>query len=261
LKTLVCIKQVPETARVEIDPETHTLVREGVRSVMNPLDAFALEEALRIREALGGTVTALTMGPAQAQAVLREAMALGADEGVLLSGRELAGSDTWATSYALACAVRTLGPFDLILCGKQAVDGDTAQVGPELAVHLGLPQATCVRRVREVCPECAVVECLTDRGHRVLRCPLPAVMTALKDLNEPRRPNLEDLHRSRFAAVRRLDSAAVGADPSEIGLEGSPTRVLHIFSPPPRGGGRRFEDDLEAGLAAALRLIDEEGLL
>ena len=261
MKTIVCIKQVPDTARVEIDPETNTLVREGVESVLNPLDTFALEEALRIRERLGGTVTALTMGPSQADAVLREAMALGADEGALLCGREFAGSDTWATSYALACAVRALGGADLILCGKQAIDGDTAQVGPELAVHLGLPQVAYVRAVREITPGHAVVERLTDTGHEVLRTSLPAVMTAVKDLNEPRKPNLEDLHRSRFAHVRRLDAQAVGADPRETGLDGSPTRVLRIFSPPPKSSGKLFKDDIEAGIAEAVEMLEREGLL
>ncbi len=261
MRVIVCIKQVPETTRIEIDPETNTLVREGVESALNPLDLFALEEALRIRERLGGTVLALSMGPPQAEAVLREAIALGVDEGVVLSGRELAGSDTWSTSYALACAVRALGAFDLILCGKQAIDGDTAQVGPELAVHLGLPQATCVRRVRELTPESAIVERLTDRGYEVLRVPLPAVITAVKDLNEPRRPNLEDVYRSRFAELRQLGRAAIGADPREVGLEGSPTRVARIFAPSARRGGRRFEDDLDEGIVEAVWLVEREGLV
>jgi electron transfer flavoprotein beta subunit len=261
MNVIVCIKQVPDTTRVEIDPQTNTLVREGIESVLNPLDSYAIEEALRLRERLGGRVTALTMGPPQAEAALREVLALGADEAVLLTGREFAGSDTWSTSYALACAVRALGGADLILCGRQAIDGDTAQVGPELAVHLGLPQAVCVRRILQVGPGGAVVECLTDAGHDVVRIPLPAVMTAVKELNEPRRPNLEDLHRSRVACIRRLDAAAVGADRDEIGLDGSPTRVVRIFSPPRRAGGRVFEEDLDAGVEAALRLMASEGLL
>jgi len=260
LKIIVCVKQVPDTTRVEIDPQTKTLVREGVESVLNPLDAFAVEEALRVRDLLGGTVTALTLGPPQAERMLREVMALGVDEAVLVSGREFAGSDTWATSYALARAIEALGGADLILCGKQAVDGDTAHVGPELAVHLRLPQATYVRRLREITAQHAVVECLTDDGHEVLRVPLPAVMTVVKDLNEPRLPNLEDLCRGRFADIRVLGSADIGADPREIGLEGSPTRVVEIFAPTTERAGR-IHEDVDAGIASVVEFLDEEGLL
>ena len=261
MKIIVCVKQVPDTTRVEIDPETKTLVREGVESVLNPLDTFAVEEALRIRERLGAAVTALTLGPPQAERMLRETLALGVDEAVLVSGREFAGSDTWATSYALACAIRRLGPCNLILCGKQAVDGDTGHIGPEIAAHLGLPQATYVRKVREISAACAVVECLTDWGWEALRVPLPAVMTVVKDLNEPRLPNLADLYRGRFAQVSTLDAAAVGADRAEIGLEGSLTRVLRIFTPSTDRAGRIHEEDVDAGIEDVTRLLDEEGLV
>ena len=261
MRVVVCVKQVPDTTRVAIDPETKTLVREGVASVLNPLDSYAVEEALRVRERLGGTVTALTLGPPQAEGMLRQVMALGVDEAVLVSGQEFAGSDTWSTSYALARAIRSLAGAGLILCGKQAVDGDTAHVGPELAVHLGLPQATCVRAVREIAPDHAVVERLTDSGHEVLRMPLPAVLTVVKDLNEPRLPNLEDLCRGRFAPVSALGWEEIGADPAEIGLEGSPTRVVEIFSPRTERRGRIYEDDTDAGVDEAVRLLDEEGLL
>ncbi len=261
MKIAVCVKQVPDTTRVEVDPETKTLVREGVESVLNPLDTFAVEEALRIRQGLGGTVTAITLGPPQAERMLRQVLAFGVDEGVLVSGREFAGSDTWSTSYALARAVETLGGFDLILCGKQAVDGDTGHVGPELSVHLGLPQATYVRRMREIEPDHAVVERLTDAGYEVLRVPLPAVMTVVKDLNEPRLPNLEDLFRGRFAPLKRLGRQEIAADPAQIGLDGSPTRVVEIFSPSVERAGRIYEEDLGAGIAQAVRLLEEEGLL
>jgi electron transfer flavoprotein beta subunit len=261
VKIVVCVKQVPDTTRVEIDPETKTLVREGVESVLNPLDTFAVEEALRIRERLGGEVTALTLGPRQAERMLREALALGVDHAVLVSGREFAGSDTWATSYALACAIRRLGGFDLVLCGKQAVDGDTGHVGPEIAAHLGLPQATYVRAVKEITSDHALVERLTDEGSEVLRLPLPAVMTVLKDANEPRLPNLADLFRGRFADVPALDAKAIDADLNEIGLDGSLTRVIEIFTPSQERAGRIHEDDLDAGLKDAVDLLDEGGLL
>ena len=261
MKIIVCIKQVPDTTRVEIDPRTNTLVREGVQSILNPLDTFAVEAALSIRDGVGGTAVALTMGPPQAEQILREAIALGVDEGALVSGREFAGSDTWSTSYALARAIEVLGPFDLILCGKQAIDGDTGQVGPELAVHLRLPQATYVRKFREISPSYVVVERLTDRGFEVLRVPLPAVVTVVKELNEPRLPNLLDLHRGRFAELNTLDGKAIGADPAEIGLDGSPTRVVRIFSPEARRGGKLYEDDLEAGVEEVAQFLEQEGLL
>jgi electron transfer flavoprotein beta subunit len=261
MRIAVCVKQVPDTTRVEIDPKTNTLVREGVESVLNPLDAFAVEEALRIREKLGGAVTALTMGPLQAERMLREVLALGVDEAVLVTGREFAGSDTWATSYALARAILSLGRFDLILCGKQAIDGDTAQVGPELAAHLGLPQATYVRRIREIAQDHAVVESLTDCGYQVLRLPLPALMSVVKEINEPRLPNLEDLYRGRFATVKKLGSKDIAADLREIGLEGSPTRVVRIFPHSPARKGKLFEDNLEAGIEAVTRRLELEGLL
>ena len=261
MRIVVCVKQVPDTTRVAIDPETKTLVREGVASTLNPLDSYAVEEALRVRERLGGKVMALTLGPSQAEAMLRQVMALGVDEAVLVSGQQFAGSDTWSTSYALAQAIRSLGGCDLILCGKQAVDGDTAHVGPELAVHLGLPQVTCVRAVREIAPSHAVVERLTDSGHEVLRVPLPAVMTVVKDLNEPRLPNLADLYRGRFAPVNTLGPAQIAADPDQIGLAGSPTRVVEIFSPRTERGGRIYDGNIEAGIDEAARLLDEEGLL
>ncbi len=156
MKIIVCVKQVPDAKDVRLDPKTNTLAREGVESIMNPYDRHALEEAVAIKEKLGGTVMVITMGPPQAEAVLREAIACGADDGVLISDRAFAGADTWATSYTLAKAVEMLGSFDLVLCGKQAIDGDTAQVGPGLACRLRVPFATCIQKTRNV----------YHRGHR-----------------------------------------------------------------------------------------------
>ncbi len=147
MNVIVCIKQVPETTNVRIDFETNTLIREGVESIINPFDAYAIEEGVRIREQVGGKVIVLTMGPPQAEKALREAISLGIDEAILLSDRAFAGSDTWATSLALASAIRKIGDYDLIICGKQAIDGDTAQVGPGIAVHLNVPQITFVKKI------------------------------------------------------------------------------------------------------------------
>jgi len=240
MKILVCIKQVPDAKDVRLDPKTNTLAREGVESIMNPYDRHALEEAVAIKEKQGGVVTVITMGPPQAEAVLREAIACGADEGVLISDRAFAGADTWATSYTLAQAVQTLGGFDLILCGKQAIDGDTAQVGPGLACRLRLPFAACIQKTRKVTAEAIEVERMMDDGFDVLRLPLPALMTVVKDINEPRVASLKGKMKAKKAAIHQFSAADIGADPQCIGLAGSPTQVVRVFSPEPRGDRKIF---------------------
>jgi len=240
MKILVCIKQVPDAKDVRLDPKTNTLAREGVESIMNPYDRHALEEAVAIKEKQGGVVTVITMGPPQAEAVLREAIACGADEGVLVSDRAFAGADTWATSYTLAQAVQTLGGFDLILCGKQAIDGDTAQVGPGLAFRFRLPFAACIQKTRKVTAEAIEVERMMDDGFDVLRLPLPALMTVVKDINEPRVASLKGKMKAKKAAIHQFSAADIGADPQCIGLAGSPTQVVRVFSPEPRGDRKIF---------------------
>jgi len=240
MKILVCVKQVPDAKDVRLDPKTNTLAREGVESIMNPYDRHALEEAVAIKELRGGAVTVVTMGPPQAEAVLREAIACGADEGVLVSDRAFAGADTWATSYTLAKTVETLGGFDLILCGKQAIDGDTAQVGPGLARRLHLPFAACVQKTRKVTGVAIEVERMMDDGFDVLRLPLPALMTVVKDINEPRVASLKGKMKAKKAEILQFSAADIGADPQCIGLAGSPTRVVRVFSPEPRGDRKIF---------------------
>lgn len=256
MKIIVCVKQVPDAKDVRLDPKTNTLAREGVESIMNPYDRHALEEAVAIKELQGGTVTVLTMGPPQAEAVLREAIACGADEGVLISDRAFAGADTWATSYTLAKAVQSLGNFDLILCGKQAIDGDTAQVGPGLACRLQVPFATCVQKTRFVSAESIEVERMMDDGFDVLRLPLPALMTVVKDINEPRVASLKGKMKAKKAEIRTYSAADIGADPQCIGLAGSPTQVVRVFSPEPRGDRQIFSgsvDEQVDQLVACLR--------
>jgi len=255
MRIAICVKQVPDTTKVEIDPETKTLRREGIESVINPLDVFAVEQALRIGEEQGAEVTAVTMGPPQAQEMLRGVLAYGVDRAVLICGREFAGSDTWATSLALARALQIDGPFDLILCGKQAIDGDTAHVGPEIAAHMELPQVTFVRAFNELKPASAVVERLTDGGVEVLSIPLPAVLTILKDAGEPRLPNLDDLFRARFSPVKRLNAVKLGLQCGRVGLEGSPTRVIDMFSPEIRREGSMFEENYEEGFEKLIRRL------
>jgi electron transfer flavoprotein beta subunit len=256
MKIIVCVKQVPDAKDVRLDPKTNTLAREGVESIMNPYDRHALEEAVAIKEQQGGTVTVLTMGPPQAEAVLREAIACGADEGVLVSDRAFAGADTWATSYTLAKAVQTLGNFDLILCGKQAIDGDTAQVGPGLACRLQVPFATCIQKTRAVSAENIEVERMMDDGFDVLRLPLPALMTVVKDINEPRVASLKGKMKAKKAEICRYSAEDIGADPQCIGLAGSPTQVVRVFSPEPRGDRQIFSgsvDEQVDQLVACLR--------
>ncbi len=232
---VACIKQVPDTSEVRIDPERGTLIREGVPSILNPLDAHAVEAAVALAGRLGGRATALSMGPPQAEEAVREAVARGCADGVLLTDRAFAGSDTWATSYALAQAVRWMGEVDLVLCGKQAIDGDTAQVGPGIAAHLGWPQVTYVRALVEVNATEFKADRLTEYGTETVRCRMPAVLTVLKDLNVPRLPSLVSQMKARRCAVTRLGADQMGGDPEEMGLEGSPTRVVRVFSPPQRG--------------------------
>ena len=245
MQILVCVKQVPDARDVRLDPVTNTLAREGVESIMNPYDRHALEEAVAIKEQQGGTVTVITMGPPQAEVVLREAIACGADKGVLVSDRAFAGADTWATSYTLARAAQTLGSFDLILCGKQAIDGDTAQVGPGLACRLRLPYAACVQKTRTISADYIEVERMMDDGFDVIRLPLPALMTVVKDINEPRVASLKGKMKAKKAEIQRYTAAEIGADPQYIGLTGSPTKVVRVFSPEARGDRKVFSGSID----------------
>lgn len=238
MKTVVCIKQVPDTTDVRIDPKTNTLMREGVASIINPFDMYAIEEALRVRERAGGSVTALSMGPPQAETALREALSMGVDEAILLSDRAFAGSDTWATSYTLSRALAKLGDIAMIFFGKQASDGDTAQVGPGVATHLDLPQITYVRKIESIAEDHVVAERLLEGGYEVVRSSLPCVLTVVKEINEPRLPSLKGKMAARKAEILRWGAADLEADPDKLGLDGSPTKVSKIFSPPPRGGGQ-----------------------
>jgi len=235
---IVCIKQVPDTTDVKIDPKTNTLMREGVTSIVNPFDMYAVEESLRLKEKHGGTVTALTMGPPQAETALREVISMGVDKGILLSDRAFAGSDTWATSYTLALAIRKIGDFSVIICGKQASDGDTAQVGPGIATHLDLPQITYVRKIEEMDDKHIVAQRLLEEGHEYVDSSLPCVLTVVKEINEPRLASLKGKMNAKKAVIVKWTAQDLGAESSKIGLEGSPTKVVKIFTPAPRQGGQ-----------------------
>ncbi|MBR4251371.1 MAG: electron transfer flavoprotein subunit beta/FixA family protein [Kiritimatiellae bacterium] len=254
---VVCLKQVPNTTQVKINPETNTLVRDGVESIMNPFDENALEMALQLKEAHPGTrVTALTMGPPQATDILKEAVGRGADDVLLLCDRAVAGSDTLATSYAISCAVRSLGTPDLVLFGKQAIDGDTAQVGPGVADWLGIPCVACVRKCEIAADgKTATVERVSEDAYDVVEAPLPCALTVVKEANVPRMASLRGKMAARKLAIEPTTAAATGADPALLGLAASPTHVVRIFSPPAKTGGAKWEG-LEPA-EAAQKLVAE----
>lgn len=240
---IVCIKQVPNTTDVKIDPVKNTLIREGVESIINPFDTYAIEEAVRLKERFTGKVTVITMGPPQAESALKEAISLGCDEGILVSDRKFAGSDTWATSYTLACAIKKIGAFDIILCGKQASDGDTAQVGPGISTHLDIPQVTYVKKIEEIESGKARVERMTEEGYDIIETPIPCLFTVVKEINTPRLPSLKGMMRAKSAKIIQWTAADINCEPKNIGLDGSPTRVVKIFTPAPRQGGQILEGD------------------
>lgn len=207
-------------------------MREGVQSVINPFDMYALEEGLRIKESLGqGEVTVLSMGPPQVEDSLREALSLGADRAVLLSDRAFAGADSLATAYTLSRGVAKLGEFGLIICGKQAIDGDTAQVGPSLAEQLDIPHATYVRKVQSVDEEKMVVERMTEDGYEVIELAMPTLITVLKDINQPRLPSLKGKLRAKKAQIEIWGKEELDVEEERLGLAGSPTQVVKIFTP------------------------------
>jgi electron transfer flavoprotein beta subunit len=258
MNIIVCIKQVPETTEVRINPETNTLVREGVKSIINPFDMYAIEEAVRLKEKFGGKVMALSMGPLQAEAALREAISMGVDEGVLISDRAFAGSDTWATSYTLSEAIKKLGDFDLILCGKQASDGDTAQVGPGIATHLDIPQVTYVKKIEEIKNKTMRVERMMEEGFEIIETPLPALFTVVKEINEPRLPSLKGMMKAKSTTIKALTQKELNLDSQKIGLCGSPTQVIKIFTPPQRSGGEILRGEVSEVTDMLVDLLKNE---
>jgi electron transfer flavoprotein beta subunit len=242
MHAIVCIKQVPDTTEVRIDPDRGTLIREGVPSIINPFDMYAIEEGILLKETHGGMATVLTMGPPQAVEALKEAVAMGCDDAVLISDRAFSGADTWATAYTLAQAIRKVGEYDVILCGRQAADGDTGQVGPGIATQLGISQLTYVFKIRELDLEgrTITVERLVEEGREVVTSPLPCLITVVKDINSPRYPSFLGIRKANrreypaWTAENLCDDT--GADEACFGLIGSPTKVVKVFTPPPREG-------------------------
>lgn len=252
LKIIVCAKQVPDTNEVRIDPVKNTLIREGVPSILNHDDANALEEALRIKDAIPGTVvTVVSMGPPQAKDMLLECLAMGADEAILASDRALGGSDTWATSNALAAAIRKIGDFDIIFAGRQAIDGDTAQVGPQIAEKLDIPQVTYVMEAELESGGLVVKRALED-GYERIRVKMPCMLTAIKELNKPRYMSIGGIYEALGKEIPVWGADALGVDGNEVGLEASPTNVFRSFTPAAKGKGMLLEGDCAKDVAQLL---------
>ncbi|MDR2246402.1 MAG: FAD-binding protein [Treponema sp.] len=265
MKIIVPIKQVPESSNVKMDPETGTLIRTGVETVVNPLDLYALEAALRLKEQHGGTITVISMGPPQAMKALKEAIAMGCDEGALISDRKFGGSDTHATSYTLSHAICGMGGYDLIITGERATDGDTAQVGPGIAAWLGIPLATYVSRIEALEKGRLHLERLVEEGYQVLSVPLPCLLTVVKAVAAPRLPTLKGMIRSRNLQIPVLNAETLRLDPEYLGLAGSPTRVVTIDTPKITRKGRilNVQDDmsLKAAVDAMAALLEKKGVL
>jgi electron transfer flavoprotein beta subunit len=256
MKIVVCIKQVPDTNEVRIDEKTGTLIRAGVPSIVNPDDLHAAEQALQIKESMPNVhVTVLSMGPPQADVAIKEVYAMGADEAILLTDRVFAGSDTWATATILAAAIRKIGDVDIVFCGRQAIDGDTAQVGPELAEFLGIPQITYVRSL-EIREKTVVAERAVEDGHFVIEAPMPVLLTAIKDLNAPRYPRMQRIYEaySEEANIHKWTNEDIQADETQIGIKNSPTNVYKSFVPEKE----RFSIEIEgSNQEIATRLVHE----
>ncbi len=257
MNTIVCIKQVPSTNEVKLDPVTHTIIRDSRASVINPFDLHALEEAIRIKEVLGGKVTALSMGIPATEKLLRDAVSRGADNALLLSDRKFAGADTLATSYALSLGVKEIGEYDLIICGKMAVDGDTAQIGPELAQTLNITHVTDVMKIDEIDEKSITCTKVTDNGEAVVKVKLPALITVLKDMNMIRMPSITGIRNGINAEFKMMNAEDAKADISRCGLDGSPTQVVKTFTPPSKREAMTIVGDVKEQAQKLCGIIKE----
>ena len=269
MHVVVCVKQVPDTTQVRVDPVTNTLIREGIPTVVNPFDYSALECALTLKDRYGAIVTLISMGPPDAVKSLKKCLAYGADRAILLTDRAFAGSDTFATSYALSTAIQHLAkeqPVDLVFCGKQTIDGDTAQTGPGIARHLGWQQITYIVGIDEVNADARTViaERKLERGKERVRTTLPAVVTVVEDAPEIRYASLPNMIRALRYTPEVLTTKDITVDTTFLGLKGSPTKVKKIFAPPQRAGGEQIVVDnvgLDAAVAATMQVLQQQGMV
>lgn len=256
MKIVACIKQVPDTVEITIDKETGVLVRDNVPAILNPFDAYAIEEGILIKDSCGGEVTAITMGPQQAISVLHDAFSVGVDHAVHICDGAFRGSDTFVTAKILAAAIKKLGDVDLILCGKQAIDGDTAQVGPEIAELLGIPHVAYVKKIREVNDDAILLERMTETGIEVIQVKLPALLTVLKDINTPRLPSFKLKRAAKQKVIPVWGIQDLGLREEEVGLQGSPTTVMKTFTPEARGNCQMLSGPDDDIINALLLQID-----
>ena len=265
MKTLVLVKQVPESSNVKMDPVTGTMIRTGIENVVNPLDLYAIETALQLKEQYGGEITAISMGPPSAIRVLREAAAMGCDSCTLLSDKKFSGSDTWATSYTLAQCARKLGPFDIIISGERATDGDTAQVGPGVAAWLDIPAITYVSKINGIEKNRIRAERLVEEGYEMLDAPLPCLISVVKEIAVPRLPVLKGKIRSKEMEIPILSAQDLDVKSEYLGLNGSPTRVVKIDTPSISREGKTIkvcdEESLNHAVDELCALLGEKGLL
>lgn len=263
MNIIVLMKQVPNTTEVKLDPKTGNLIREGIESIINPDDRHALEAAVNLKEKHGGKITAVSMGPPQAIDALSEAMGMGIDEAILLSDRAFAGADTWATSSTLGKAIQKIGTYDLVLCGRQAIDGDTAQIGPQVAEYLGISQATYVCNIEALTRKTITAHRRIENGLERVQCRLPALLTIIGELNKPRYPlvgSLIDACREK-APIRIWNAADIGAQTRDVGLEGSLTHVIKTFAPKAKRQGEILEGSAKEAVQALLEKLGSAKLI
>jgi len=263
MNIIVLIKQVPDTTEIKIDPKTGNLIREGVESIINPDDRHAIEVAITLNQELGGKTTALSMGPPQAIDAVSEALGMGIDQGILLTDKNFAGADTWATAYTLGKAIRKIKGYDLVICGRQAIDGDTAQIGPQIAEFLNLPQLTYVREIEEIDEKRIVVKRALEDGYERVESPLPALITVLREINRPRHPRVSFLIDAcqDKAPIKIWDAADLGVTVQEIGLSGSLTRVIKTFSPKSKREGEILKGDTDDVVSQLIGRLHEKHLV
>ena len=264
MKIVVCAKQVPDTTEVKLDPKTNTLIRDGVPSIINPDDKAGIEAALQLKEKVGGTVTVISMGPPQADAALREALAMGCDEAILVTDRAFGGADTWATSSTIAAALKKLD-YDVIITGRQAIDGDTAQVGPQIAEHLGIPQVSYAEEILEAAEDKLVVKRQFEDRYHVIEIKTPCLITALSELATPRYMTVHgifDAYREKEVKVWTLEELKDTVDMANIGLKGSPTNVKQSFTKQAKGAGTVLKDvSADEAVKAIIAKLEEKYII
>jgi len=263
MNIIVLLKQVPNTTEVKLDPKTGNLIREGIETIVNPDDLHAIEAAVALKETDGAKITALSMGPPQAIDALSEAMGMGVDKAILLSDRAFAGADTWATSFTLGKAIEKIGEYDLIICGRQAIDGDTAQIGPQVAECLGIPQVSYVFEIEEIDKNNMIVKRRLEDGFEKIRTSTPALLTVIGEMNTPRYPVVSNLLDAcgEKAPIKVWDAADIGVTTSEVGLEGSYTNVIKTFAPKSERAGEVLEGDTKTQVKVLIGKLKENLLI